>query len=484
MALRVSFLPVLFLFLPGFGAAWEYRTEATNGADANAVLMDGVGDVISAGVFQNSSDDWVVIEHSSQSGLALWQRIINSRPSGTGGGISLAQAPQGGITAATYDRYGHPGIVGSVVTLSPVDGSVQSRIDYAGVSFYAVATDSIGDIVAAGSILNSDASDQDLLVVKLDSATGAELWRCVISGAVIQVGEYGDAARAVAIDPNGQVFVGGVLSNDSVSPTDYFVAKLDGATGAELWAKALRGTGGHGSFVNSLAVDQVGDVVAGGGMHILPDWIHMVVAKFASADGSELWLQDYDPYPGSVHVTYSVAIDPAGDIMTADWLASSISSVIKLSGITGALVWRYDFPDIGIPTGSHGGSRAVGVDAAGNAVAIAAPLANGASYPVIAAAKLSGATGRELWRNIVDSDRCGDSAAALAVGASGDVAVAGSVFLRQGGVCALQGLDYAVFKWIGSSGARFGPACGSGIEPALILPPLMWLRERRRRKAA
>jgi len=483
---------VLLLLAPGSAVAWEYQGDgsAHAGNNATAVVVDQAGYVISAGLFQNSAYDLVVIKHGSI-GREQWQQTITGGAVAYTGGVALALAPQGPIAAATYDSNylewtGNAGIVGSVVKLSPEDGAVVWRIDITGTRFFAVTTDNAGDILAAGSILTPDQSDQDLIVVKLDSASGAELWRCLINGAVTGTGQYGDSARAIAVDSNGDVFVGGVLSNDLVSPTDYFVAKLDGATGAELWRQQLRGTGGHGSYVNSIAVDQAGNVVAGGGMHILPDWIHMVVTKFAGSDGSELWRQDYDPYSGGVNVTYSVAIDPFGDVMTADWLGTSISSVIKLSGLTGSLLWRYDFPDTGIPTGGYGGSKAVQVDAAGDAIAIGAPLASGASYGVIAAAKLSGGTGQEIWRRIEDSAGCGDSADALAVGPGGNVAVAGYVYLRQNGVCvAPQGLDYAVFDWSGSSGKDLPLplGCGWGIELALILPPLMWLYGRRRPKA-
>ena len=333
-----------------------------------------------------------------------------------------------------------------------MNGTIQWRIDQIGARFDAVATDTAGDILAAGSILNSDASDQDLIVVKLDSASGAELWRTVISGAISRVDEYGDLARAVAVDGKGDICVGGLLSNDAVSPTDYFVAKLDGATGSELWRQQLRGTGGHGSYVNSIALDPNGDVVAGGGMHILPDWIHMVVVKFASSDGSQLWRQDYDPYPGAVHVTYSVAIDPAGDIMTADWLGSSISSVIKLSGLTGGLLWRYD--------SRITESRQVATEEAGPYRSMLrvirsqsvppwlmephTPSSRLQSYRVIRAKNLA-AHRRFHWLR--------RSAEAVAVGPGGNVAIAGFVEPRQNGVCVgTQRNDYAVFWWSGFVG--------------------------------
>src|SRR5262249_30286710 len=78
------------------------------------------------------------------------------------------------------------------------------------------------------------------LVVQLDAATGAERWRREVTGS-----EFGVTVKGVVIDRAGGVVLGGGINgSDDHLETDFLVAGLDGATGAELWRQVLAGTPG------------------------------------------------------------------------------------------------------------------------------------------------------------------------------------------------------------------------------------------------
>jgi outer membrane protein assembly factor BamB len=78
------------------------------------------------------------------------------------------------------------------------------------------------------------------LVVKLDTATGAERWRHQVEGY-----GYGVWLNGLVIDPAGGVMVAGsIAGSDSHPESDFLVAALDGATGVERWRQVRNGTPG------------------------------------------------------------------------------------------------------------------------------------------------------------------------------------------------------------------------------------------------
>ena len=68
----------------------------------------------------------------------------------------------------------------------------------------AVVVDSAGDAYAGGVLYNA-ATDDDFVVVKADSATGAEQWRYVTDGTSPNTGNLDDVARDIAHDGMGGV---------------------------------------------------------------------------------------------------------------------------------------------------------------------------------------------------------------------------------------------------------------------------------------
>src|SRR5262249_16429413 len=122
---------------------------------------------------------------------------------------------------------------------------------------YAIAVDAAGDAVAAGYLYNDST---DFFVVKLSGESGAELWRVVIDGAA----HDSDEAVAVAVNSVGDVIVGGPLTG--FRGQDIAVLKLAGDTGTELWRRTIDGPFGGNDGVSSLALDSHDDIVVAGGL--------------------------------------------------------------------------------------------------------------------------------------------------------------------------------------------------------------------------
>ena len=165
----------------------------------------------------------------------------------------------------------------------------QTEIDGTANSFdrvNSVAVDAAGDVIAGGSISNFG-TGFDFAVVKLDGASGAELWRTEIDTA-----NSTDQVFSVAVDAAGDVIAGGSISNIGTG-SNFVVVKLDGVNGAELWRTEIDGAANARDSAFTVAVDADGNVIAGGGISnsgtgLDFTGLDFAVVKLDGADGSEL----------------------------------------------------------------------------------------------------------------------------------------------------------------------------------------------------
>jgi outer membrane protein assembly factor BamB len=173
--------------------------------EATWVAVDGSGDVFAAGLVFDLIDgpSFLVVKLSGSTGTEIWSESL-----GTGVGLALA-----------------------------VDGA--------------------GDVIAAGTLVSGLYSD--FVVVKLAGSDGNEEWRATIDGS----GGEGDQALSVAVDNAGDVFAVGFLTG-SGSGSDFFVVKLEGSTGDQIWRGTVDGTASDVDEGVHITIDGSGDVIAAG----------------------------------------------------------------------------------------------------------------------------------------------------------------------------------------------------------------------------
>ena len=445
-------------------SGWEY---AQSGQIVTDVLMEEDGDVISGGLQTNATDEIVVVKHSSADGTEQWRYSLNVGGPTYQSGVSVAQDASGGTFAASYQRERDGEFIGVVAKLSSDTGGELWRTDPTGfVGIHAISVDVAGDLFAAGAISGPSPSDHDLIVLKLAGSTGVEIWRYVITGSVD--GIDGDTAWAVAVDSAGDVYAGGRIYDDAVlGYADFFVVKLSGSNGSEIWRQKILSVAGHGGRVEAITLDHDGNVIPVGQAVTGVGWCDWVVAKLDPTDGEELWRAVFDE--GGCDKALAVSVDPSGDIVATGGRGLTLFVTMKFSGTDGSLLWRHDIENLGQCTG--GGcalGRAVAVHANGDAFVVGTdPIGD------FIVARLKASDGDELWRRVIDYDGCGDSPWSLAVNPAGNLAIGGSVFAQVGGVCAWpQGGQYAVIKLNGDSGDDFTISpelaqCQADLEQAL-----------------
>ncbi|MBK8739420.1 MAG: SBBP repeat-containing protein [Betaproteobacteria bacterium] len=239
-----------------------------------------------------------------------------------------------------------------------------------------------GATITLGSVTLTRIGDYDVLVAKLDM-DGNVIWARNFGG----VGAYA-YGQSVAVDGAGNVFLGGVFEDASLTTPalarigrgDAFVIKLD-ATGATIWAKNF---GGSGAFVyaQSVATDGVGNVYLGGYFGSA-NLTAPALTKIGYTDtfvvkldmtGATTWARNFGGI-GASTFGQSFAPDSAGSIYLsgafggADLttpaltrIGSQDAFVVKLDA-TGTATWAQNFGGNGASAAFHG----LAVDGDGNA---------------------------------------------------------------------------------------------------------------------
>jgi hypothetical protein len=196
----------------------------------------------------------------------------------------------------------------------------------------AVAQDGGGNTVVVGTFRGTidlgggpltSAGLSDMFIAKFTPG-GVHLWSKRFGGA------NDDVPSSVALDANGNIFVGGSFYGTTdlgggllsgAGGNDMFVAKYS-ASGTYQWAKRLGGAGSD--VVRSLAVDTSGNVIITGYFSGSPvnlggsdlygsGGFTVFLAKYSGADGSHIWSKNF---AGGGYGD-RVVIDANGDILTA-----------------------------------------------------------------------------------------------------------------------------------------------------------------------
>ena len=295
----------------------------------------------------------------------------------------------------------------------------------------AVALDAAGNALVAGATDGVAPGQRslggwDALVVKF-APGGALQW-------VRQLGTDGDdAARCVAVAPDGDALVGGSLGE---SP---FAARLD-PSGNVRWLKRLADAGPGADAIAAIAVDGRGEVTTSLGSTVL----HL------DERGETLWTA---PFFGGEVAASCVAVDEAGNAAVAggrpfyssDGREHGAALAVARLGAGGATLWRLEVDESELRGGAFVEPRAIVVDAvsgdlvvAGRSVATREPGAPRSGF----VARFS-PEGQLRW--VMQLPQADLPVDALAVGERGNIHVAGELGSR--------GLYVAAFDAAGTFGS-------------------------------
>lgn len=403
--------------------AWLVRIDGGTGGADRALAVEGssTGDVVAAGILSSAGQDGAptVVKLAGADGAEIWRRTFEGTdtegtPDHLFGDVVIDSAGDVVIVSTIRNAHSHPDQRDLLVAkLDGATGGVlwSHELNTGSDTGRAVAIDGNDDVFALGSLgLGCD-------LLKFDGATGTPLWSVGVA-----------ACRAIVTTPTGDPIVGGT------SNSDFAVARIDGTNGNELWRQEIDGPASEPDTVLALALDASGDVLAagylgdGGGLR---DYL-FAVAKFDGATGTEAWRFTTEGAYGK-DLAYDVSVDGVGDVYAFGLLMENTFeeyfAVVKLSGATGSESWRREIS--GSDPSSYDVAHAGIVDGTG-AVFAAGSLQNEGTGSDATVVRIDG-TGLEVWRSALDgtaspapgSSSDNDGALALDLDIGGSVLVAG-----------------------------------------------------------
>jgi len=354
---------------------------------ANAVTVDGAGNVAVTGGSQNANGDYdYYTAKYAPDGTLLWEH----RHDGPSHGDDLA-------TAVAVDGVGNV-----IVTGYSFDVAGYPNLCWGNSQFY---------------------------TAKYDAADGHLLWEhpgpdrggfCLVLESTI----------FVAVDNNGDIIVSGTAL---VPTAGYYAAKYAAADGHLVWEARYTPSDWHEAVVSGAALDSAGNVIVTGGSYSGPPPYDedFYTVKYAATDGHVLWDVLHSEGPGHIreHSTGVVADKDGNVIITGlsyDYYAPNPSLVsyyytAKYAAADGQLLWeqRYQTP--------VWGPAVVAVDGIGNVgIAAASPPNLGNPLAFAFAAKYAAGDGHQLWLEPYQScDPGGDYPFGIAFNQGGDLIVTG-----------------------------------------------------------
>jgi uncharacterized delta-60 repeat protein len=204
----------------------------------------------------------------------------------------------------------------------------------------AIAVDGQGNVYVTGYSYGSGTSD-DYATIKYNSA-GQEQWVQRYNGP----GNDADNVDAIAVDAQGNIYVTG-YSCGSGTFEDYATIKYN-STGQEQWVARYNGPGNSMDMTHSLAVDGQGNVYVTGssdGSGTISDY---ATIKYNSA-GVEQWVQRYNGPGNNLDAASAIALDGQGNVYVTGWSGGSGTNydyaTIKYNSV-GVQQWvqRYNGP--------------------------------------------------------------------------------------------------------------------------------------------
>ena len=223
-------------------------------------------------------------------------------------------------------------------------GVLQWQASYSGIASQwdqvaGMAVDAAGNVYVTGESPGDGSTDMDYATVKYNS-DGVQQW----------VARYNspangpDYARAIGVDPSGNVFVTGFSRGPGVGTgNDYLTVKYNSA-GVEQWTRRYNGDASGHDEPTQLALDADGNVLVTG--YSIGNNYDYVTIKYAN-DGTQQWVQRYNGPGNTEDRATAVGVDAGGNVFVTgfSWNDTTDYATIKYSA-AGEQQWvrRYNGP--------------------------------------------------------------------------------------------------------------------------------------------
>jgi WD40 repeat protein len=341
-------------------AVWtkRYNGPANNVDKATAIAVSPDGTKVyvtgwSAGG-PATRPDYATIAINASTGATLWvKRYNNSAVNSADLARALAVSPDGTKVAVTGESIGSTGSQDyATVVYNAMTGGVLWTMRYNGPADHTDAAyalvfspHSTRVYVTGSSFGGFTADSSDYATVAYNAATGAVLWTKRYNGP----GNNNDTPTAVAVSPDGKVYVTGA-SVGSTSGSDYATIAYNPTTGAQVWGQRYNGPMNASDDAAAVVVSLDGTKVYVTGTAVgstsLPDY---TTIAYNATTGAVVWVKRYNGPANNDDEVSALAVSPDGTkvYVTGESKGSTGNydyATVAYDAATGALGWaqRYD----------------------------------------------------------------------------------------------------------------------------------------------
>ncbi len=409
--------------------AWvaRYNGPANSADEANALVLDGAGNVYVTGhsLGASSNRDFMTLKYNT-AGVRQWGARHSAPVNNLDEAKDIAVDASGNVYVAGFS-YGANGNQDYFTIKYNSAGARQWTARYNGPGngddkINALAADGAGNVFVTGHSLGAN-GNPDYATIKYSGA-GVLQWVARYNAPA----NKHDEAKSIVVDGAGNVYVTG-NSYGANANHDYFTVKY-GSAGAQQWAARYNGPGNGDDKANILTIDGAGSVYVTGhslGSNGSQDY---ATIKYNSA-GVRQWVARYDAPANSTDEARGIAVDASGNVYVSGYSLGANGNhdffTVQYNS-AGIQQWaaRYDGP-------GHGDdiSNALTVDGAGNVYVTGHSLGTngGVDYATIK----YNSSGVRQWVTRYNAPANNfDEARDIALDASGNIFVAGYSLAANG----------------------------------------------------
>jgi len=286
----------------------RYNNSPTNGDDiANAIAVDGSGNVYVTGASPGSSSDYdyVTVKYNAADGQEQWVQRYN----GPGNGIDRANAMalRGDTVYVTGESYGSGTSYDYATIKYKPNGDTAwvRRYTYTGAGedkAYGIAVDGSGNVYVTGSS-NGSGTGLDYATVKYN-ALGVSQWS-LSTGRYNYSGSNVDVATAIVIDGANYIYVTGYSGPNT--NYDYATIKYNNA-GSPMWVSRYPGPVNGEDRATAIALDNSNNVYVTGYSAGSGTGFDYTTIKYNTLNGRELWNHRYNGSGNGNDMASSIAV--------------------------------------------------------------------------------------------------------------------------------------------------------------------------------
>lgn len=323
-----------------------YANSAGKDDIPTAIALDAAGNVyvtgnadVSAMASTNKTNDIITLKYDG-SGSQQWLKSFDGAANQSDVADAIAVDGNGNVFVVGYEEDAQTQRNALALKYDTGGQSAWTNVYYNGQGDNAdnvrdMVRDASGNLYLAGYSF-SKSSDRDLLTIKLN-ANGDTLWTRTLDGSSSGT----DEALGVAIDPAGNIIIGGFAKNSGVS-YDFFIAKYN-PNGDTLFTRIYNSALNKSDKAADFALDAAGNIYLTGrsdvGAGLITNY-DMLTVKFTNS-GNLAWAKTFNSASINEDKGERIAIDAAGNVNVAGriWNGTDFDIVLLQYNSAGTQQW-------------------------------------------------------------------------------------------------------------------------------------------------